>query len=202
MAGAWSVDDLTALMRIILLNRNVFGQMDSGLARLKAPFYRFIPPASEGTPDRGSRHNIAAHYDLGNDFYALFLDDTLTYSCGIFESEDSTLKEASLAKYDRICRKLVFRRGSRAGDRQRLGRLCHPRREPLRLPGDHHHHFPVPVRPGEGENPAAGAGDRVEILLKDYRDLSGTYDKLVSIEMIEAVGYEYLDTFFRACDRL
>ena len=97
MAGHWSSDDLTALLRIILLNQSVFTGLDRGLSRLKAPLYKayhFLHKDSR----KGSRINIAAHYDLGNDFYALFLDETLTYSCGIFERPECSLQEASVAK--------------------------------------------------------------------------------------------------------
>jgi len=94
MAGHWSSDDLTVLLRIILLNQSVFTDLDKGLSRLKAPLYKayhFLHKDSR----KGSRINIAAHYDLGNDFYALFLDETLTYSCAIFERPESSLQEAS-----------------------------------------------------------------------------------------------------------
>ncbi len=105
MERLWSTDDLTAVMRILALNQQAFADMERGLARLTAPFYKFYHFARKNTKG-GSRKNILAHYDLGNDFYALFLDETMTYSCGIFERQDSTLREASEAKYDRICRKL------------------------------------------------------------------------------------------------
>ena len=92
----------------MLLNRDVIQGMESMWARLTAPLYRAFHLMRRGTRE-AARENIAAHYDLGNDFYKLFLDETMTYSCGIFEREGSTLKEASLAKYDRICRKLKLR---------------------------------------------------------------------------------------------
>ena len=105
MERLWSTDDLTAVMRILALNQQAFADMEKGLARFTAPLYKLYHYARKNTKG-GSRKNILAHYDLGNDFYALFLDETMTYSCGIFERADSTLKEASEAKYDRICRKL------------------------------------------------------------------------------------------------
>jgi cyclopropane-fatty-acyl-phospholipid synthase len=105
MAGQWSTDDLTTVVRITILNREVFEGMEKGLAKLTAPLHMFVHRL-RGNTRKGSRLNIAAHYDLGNDFYKLFLDETLTYSCNIFECHDSTLKEASLAKYHRICQKL------------------------------------------------------------------------------------------------
>ena len=91
MAGQWSTDDLTTVVRIIILNREVFEGMEKGLARLTAPLHMFVHLLRSNTR-KGSRLNIAAHYDLGNDFYKLFLDETLTYSCGIFERENSTLR--------------------------------------------------------------------------------------------------------------
>ena len=84
--------------------------MEKGLARLTAPLYKLYHYVRKNTK-ADSRRNILAHYDLGNDFYQLFLDETMTYSCGIFEQEGSTLKDASEAKYDRICRKLQLAAG-------------------------------------------------------------------------------------------
>ena len=107
MAGFWTTDDLTALVRIFTLHPELFGRMDKGFARLMAPLYQAFHAARKNTR-AGSRRNIVAHYDLGNEFYRLFLDDTLTYSCGIFEREDASLREASIAKYERICRKLAL----------------------------------------------------------------------------------------------
>lgn len=103
MDGLWSADVLSTLMRIMALNQAVFSEMEKGAARLTAPVYRLYHLARKNTRI-GSRRNILAHYDLGNEFYALFLDPTMTYSCGIFESEQSTMEAASIAKYDRICR--------------------------------------------------------------------------------------------------
>jgi cyclopropane-fatty-acyl-phospholipid synthase len=202
MAGHWSSDDLTVLLRIILLNEIVFRGLDRGLSRLKAPLYKayhFLRKDSR----KGSRTNIAAHYDLGNDFYALFLDETLTYSCGIFERSESSLQEASVAKYDRICKKLllspkdhVLEIGSgwggfaihaagRYGCRVTTTTISRAQHD---LAGER-------IR-------SAGVEDKVRVLFSDYRDLKGRFDKLVSIEMIEAVGHQYLNTFFRCCCNL
>ena len=112
MEGLWSADDLTTVMRIMALNQPVFAEMEKGLARLTTPIYRLYHWARKNTRV-GSRKNILAHYDLGNDFYRLFLDPTMTYSCGIFEHEQSTMEEASIAKYDRICKKLQLTPGER-----------------------------------------------------------------------------------------
>ena len=202
MAGQWSTDDLTTVVRITILNREVFEGMEKGLARLTAPLHMFIH-LLRGNTKKGSRLNIAAHYDLGNDFYKLFLDETLTYSCNIFEREDSTLKEASLAKYDRICQKLdlssqdhVVEIGSGWGGfaiyaAQKFG--CRITTTTISAA----QHDLAKERIDE-----AGVAQKVELLLKDYRDLRGKYDKLVSIEMIEAVGHQYFNTFFRSCSNL
>jgi cyclopropane-fatty-acyl-phospholipid synthase len=202
MAGHWSSDDLTVLLRIILLNQSVFRGLDRGLSRLKAPLYKayhFLHKDSR----KGSRINIAAHYDLGNDFYALFLDETLTYSCGIFERPESSLQEASVAKLDRICQKLrlssedhVLEIGTGWGGFavHAAGRYgC--RVTTTTISRDQHDLAEERIR-------SAGVEDKVHVLFKDYRDLKGRFDKLVSIEMIEAVGHHYLNTFFHCCSNL
>jgi len=203
MAGEWSADDLPGVVRIMVRNRAVLEHVEGGWARLLAPARRLGHWLRRNTK-AGSRANIAAHYDLGNDFYRLFLDETLTYSCGVFERPDATLAEASLAKYDRLCRKLrltphdhVLEIGSGWG-----GFALHAARQygcrvtTTTISREQHDLAAERVA-------AAGLADRVELRLDDYRDLRGRYDKLVSIEMIEAVGPQYLDTFFRCCsDRL
>ena len=202
MAGQWSTDDLTAVARIIILNREVLQGMEKGLARLTAPLHKFFHLLRSNTK-KGSRLNIAAHYDMGNDFYKLFLDETLTYSCGIFEAEDCTLKEASLAKYDRICQKLdlssrdhLVEIGSGWGGfaiyaAQNYG--CRITTTTISA---------AQYDMAKERIDQARVAHMVELLLEDYRDLKGKYDKLVSIEMIEAVGHQYLDTFFRSCSTL
>jgi len=103
--GHWRVDDLTALIRIMVINRATMNEMEGGLAFLTAPLRHILHWLNRNSPE-GSRRNIAAHYDLGNDFFALFLDETMAYSCGIFERPDATLYDASVAKFDAACRKL------------------------------------------------------------------------------------------------
>ena len=105
ISGGWDTDDLTRLVQVFLRNREVLDGLETGPARLVQPF-RALAHALNRNTRRGSRKNIVAHYDLGNEFFEKFLDDTMTYSCGIFRDPDSTLREASLEKYDRICRKL------------------------------------------------------------------------------------------------
>jgi cyclopropane-fatty-acyl-phospholipid synthase len=152
---------------------------------------------------RGSLINIAAHYDLGNEFYGLFLDETMTYSCGIFERPESTLQEASLAKCERICRKLdlgpqdhVLEIGTGWGGFAVYAASRYGCRVTTTTISKAQHDAALErVR-------NAGLTERVTLLFKDYRDLSGKFDKLVSIEMIEAVGHHYLNTFFRCCSNL
>ena len=200
--GYWTTNDLTALIRILIRNQNVFDQMEKGLARLAAPVNRLLHFLNRNTR-RGSRENILVHYDLGNDFYELFLDETLTYSCGIFESEQTSLKEASIAKYDRICRKLQLGRGDHVleigtgwGGFAIHAARHYDCRVTTTTISDNQHQLAAE------RFAAAGLSEKITLLKKDYRDLSGQFDKLVSIEMIEAVGHHYLETFFQVCSRL
>jgi len=202
MEGLWSADDLTMVMRILALNQKAFEDMEKGLARLTAPVYKFYHYVRKNTKV-GSRKNILAHYDLGNDFYALFLDETMTYSCGIFEQENSTLREASEAKYDRICRKLQLAPGDRVVEIGTGwgGFAMHAARNygvhvTTTTISDEQYLF------AQDRIKSTGLQDRITLLKKDYRDLGGKFDKLVSIEMIEAVGHQYLTDFFRTCSRL
>jgi cyclopropane-fatty-acyl-phospholipid synthase len=200
--GLWRCDDLTALVRIMVANRNVLEDVDRGVARV-AGFARRFGHWLNRNSRKGSRRNISAHYDLGNDFFALFLDPTMNYSCGIFPSADATMEEGSIAKMDAICRKLDLRgedhlveigtgwgglaihAASRYGCRVTSTTISRAQ-------------YALAVERVR----AAGLEDRIELLLHDYRDLDGQYDKLVSVEMIEAVGHRYLDTYFQACSRL
>lgn len=202
LRGQWSCDDLFELIRIFARNAAVLTDVESGLARLAKPFAVLAHRVRRNTR-RGSRRNIAAHYDLSNEFYALFLDETLTYSCGIFPSRDATLRDASLEKYERVCRKLqltpqdhVLEIGSGWGGFA----LYAASRFGCRV-------TTTTISQRQYEKAAerireAGLTDRITLLKQDYRDLHGQYDKLASIEMIEAVGHEYLPEYFRKCCRL
>lgn len=205
--GTWRCDNLTALIRIMVLNRDVMNGMERGLAWVTAPTRRILHWLNRNSR-QGSQRNIAAHYDLGNDFFALFLDTTLAYSCGIFEREDSTLHEASLAKFDEICRKLDLQPGDHlveigtgwGGLALHAAQQYGCRVTTTTISKEQYAHSVARVK-------AAGLEDRITLLLKDYRDLepppgSGGFDKLVSVEMIEAVGAQYLDTYFAKCASL
>ena len=203
MDGLWSCSDLTALVRIMVRNQGAQQQLESGLARLTAPLQRLLHRLNDNTRN-GSRRNIAAHYDLGNDFYRLFLDPTMAYSCGIFEGDASTLEEASTAKFDRICRKLALTPGMQVleigtgwgGFAIHAARNygCHVTTTTI---SQQQHDLAA------DKITACGLNNQITLLQQDYRDLTGQYDRLVSIEMVEAVGHRHLPTFFRACsDRL
>jgi len=202
MQGYWSVNDLTALVRILLQNREVLDGMETGFARLTAPLQKVLHWLNRNTRD-GSRRNIAAHYDLGNDFFALFLDPTMMYSSAIFAQPYMTLEAAQLARLDHICRKLdltprdhLLEIGTGWG-----GMAIHAAQ---------HYGCRVTTTTISQEQyklasarvHTAGLENRISVLLKDYRDLDGQYDKLVSIEMIEAVGHDFYDTYFGKCAAL
>jgi len=200
--GEWEADDLTDLIRLFARNRTVLDGLETGWARLSQPFLAVLRWANRNTR-RGSARNIRAHYDLGNEFFATFLDDTMTYSAALFADASSSLRDASIAKYDRICRQLeldpddhVVEIGSGWG-----GFAIHAastygcRVTTTTISAEQR-------RLAERRVAAAGLSDRVRVLLCDYRDLEGSYDKLVSIEMVEAVGHQYLETYFRTCARL
>jgi cyclopropane-fatty-acyl-phospholipid synthase len=202
MQGLWACSDLTSLVRLMLRNRHVLDGVETGAARLAVPLRKLAHWVSRNTRS-GSRRNIAAHYDLGNDFFALWLDPTMMYSSAVFEEPEMTLERASVAKLDRICRKLqlspadhVVEIGTGWG-----GFAIHAagnygcRVTTTTISAEQYEHARRRVR-------EAGLEDRVTVLNWDYRDLSGQVDKLVSIEMIEAIGHQYLDTYFAKCASL
>jgi cyclopropane-fatty-acyl-phospholipid synthase len=172
------------------------------VARFSRPLLALFHAFRRNT-ENGSRANIAAHYDLSNEFFELFLDDTMMYSCGVFERPEATLREASIAKIDRICRKLelsprdhLLEIGTGWG-----GFAIHAAREygcrvtTTTISRAQHDLAAKRIRD-------AGLEDRITLLFQDYRKLTGVYDKLVSIEMIEAVGHHYYDDYFRSCSAL
>jgi cyclopropane-fatty-acyl-phospholipid synthase len=202
MAGLWSASHLTHVIRLVILNWQMMEKMDKGWSWLSDPVHRLYHYFRRNTL-KGSKENIVAHYDLGNDFYRLFLDETLTYSCGIFEHENSTLEAASIAKYDRICRKLqlhpedhVIEIGGGWGGYSIHAAKHYGCRVTTTTISDEQYAL------AEKRISASGLSHRIRLLRTDYRHLGGKFDKLVSIEMIEAVGHQYLNTFFEICSRL
>jgi cyclopropane-fatty-acyl-phospholipid synthase len=200
--GLWDCNELVALTRIAALNVGALDRLRRALSPVLVPLQRSAAWLSRNTPGR-SREQIAAHYDLGNQLFAQFLDDTMMYSCAIFASPETTLEEASLAKLERVCTTLKLSPGDHvleigtgwggfaAYAAERYG--C--RVTTTTISAEQHAYASERIR-------AAGLQDRVTVLSKDYRDLEGQYDKLVSLEMIEAVGWQYFPTFFRRCSEL
>ena len=202
MDGLWDTDDLPAVVEMLTVNYEA-------LKALEGPVTRVTRLANQAryflqrNTRAGSRRNIAAHYDLSNEFFALFLDPSMTYSCGVFENGATTLEAAQREKLDRACRRLcltpqdhlleigtgwgalAIHAATNYGCRVTTTTIS---REQQTLAKER-------VR-------TAGLSDRITIVMQDYRALTGIYDKLVSIEMIEAVGAEHLGTFFKACSRL
>jgi len=202
MSGFWSTSHLTNVIRLVILNWQIMEKMDKGWSWLSEPVHKLYHYFRRNTL-KGSKENIVAHYDLGNDFYRLFLDETLTYSCGIFEHENTTLEAASIAKYDRICRKLqlhpedhVIEIGGGWGGFSIHAAKNYGCRVTTTTISDEQYAL------AEKRISASGLSHRIRLLRKDYRHLGGKFDKLVSIEMIEAVGHQYLNTFFQICSRL
>ena len=200
--GYWSCSDLTSLVRILLKNRDVLEGMDGGAALVTRPFQKLFHWMNRNTRE-GSRRNIAAHYDLGNDFYRLWLDDRMMYSSAFFECPDASLEDAAVEKLDRICRKLELQPSDHVVE---IGTGWGG----FAIHAASHYGCRVTTTTisrqqfeyAKAAVVEAGLEDRVTLLLEDYRNLEGQYDKLVSIEMIEAVGHEFHDTFFRKCCEL
>jgi cyclopropane-fatty-acyl-phospholipid synthase len=203
--GFWSCDDLTTLVRIFVLNRELLEGVEGGLAILTRPLLKAMHWLNRNTKT-GSLKNIAAHYDLGNEFFRLVLDETMMYSCAYFERPDATLAEASRAKNDRICRKLQLSASDHlleigAGWGGFAIHAASQYRCRVTTTTISRQQYDLAVQRVE----EAGLRDRVTVLLKDYRDLpqlNERFDKLVSIEMIEAVGHHYFETFFDVCGRM
>ena len=202
MTGDWSCSHLPTLIRILSRNKDVVDSIDSGFANLGKIALRWVHSLNRNT-EKGSRRNIAAHYDLGNDMFALFLDPTMMYSSGIFPGEDATMEEASIYKLDRICRKLdlqptdhLVEIGTGWGSMAIYAAKHYGCKVTTTTISEQQYAW------AEEKVREEGLEDKITLLKKDYRALEGEYDKLVSIEMIEAVGWEYLDTYTSTISRL
>jgi len=201
MDGQWSSPDLEALIELVALNRSALG-LAARWWRLPLEIPRRLAHRARRNTKARARENISAHYDLGNDFYRLFLDETMTYSSAVFESPDQSLADAQRAKYRRIAEGAGLRAGMHVMEigtgwggfaLYAAGELgC--RVTSLTISRAQHDLARERVR-------AAGLEHLVDVQLRDYRDVTGQYDAIVSIEMLEAVGAEYFATYFEACDR-
>jgi cyclopropane-fatty-acyl-phospholipid synthase len=198
----WFTDDLTTLLRIFSRNMQRLDQVDGGLSRVGRGLANLSHRLARNTRS-GSRRNIASHYDLSNDFFETFLDPTMMYSSALFEEESMTLEQASVAKLEAVCRRLQLQPGDRIIEigtgwggfavhaAQNYG--CHVTTTTISRRQYEYARERIA---------SAGLADRITLLADDYRDLRGRYDKLASIEMLEAVGHQYYDIYFASCNRL
>ncbi len=204
-SGYWrcaDLDDLTMFLRIVTRNLDALERAGALARRLGAPVARLREEGRPGDP-AVDRRNVSAHYDLGNEFFAGFLDETMTYSSAIFASPETALADAQRAKLDRICRKLaigpsdhVLEIGTGWGSFAIHAASAYGCRVTTTTISARQHEL------ASRRVKEAGLEDLVTVLERDYRELSGTYDKLVSIEMIEALDWRQYDTFFSACGAL
>lgn len=202
MDGDWSSPDLVAVIRLAVRNLALLEQQNGLLSSLRRGFDALRHRRRRNSV-AGSRRNIKAHYDLSNEFFALFLDRSMMYSCALYETESSSLEDAQFHKLDTICRKLrlgpndhVLEIGTGWGGFAEHAARHYGCRVTTTTISRRQHDY---ARERFGSIPE---GELIELLQEDYRNLRGQYDKIVSIEMFEAVGLSYYDEFFRACDRL
>jgi len=200
--GLWESPDLAALVRLAARNAAGLDRLRALIAPVRVPFQRVRAYLRRSTRHR-RRRDIAAHYDLGNELFSRMLDPTMSYSCAVFGEGAATLEEAQVAKLELICDKLSLRPSDHMLEigtgwgalavHAAATRGC--RVTTTTISREQHDHAVAAVR-------SAGLEDRVTVLLRDYRDLTGRYDKLVSIEMIEAVGWRHIGAFFAKCSEL
>ncbi|WP_349973388.1 cyclopropane-fatty-acyl-phospholipid synthase family protein [Pseudomonas caspiana] len=200
--GYWTSPDLTAVIRVFVSNLDVLDAMEGGMARLGRPFIQGLHWLNRNTRE-GSQKNIAAHYDLGNELFEQFLDPTMMYSAAQFLTPEDTLEQAQLNKLERICQKLALTPDDHLLE---IGTGWGS----MAIYAAQHYGCKVTTTTLSKEQFAyaeqriaeLGLQDQITLLLKDYRDMTGQFDKLVSIEMIEAVGHRFLPTYFKQCAHL
>jgi cyclopropane-fatty-acyl-phospholipid synthase len=205
--GLWDTDNITNVIKWVLLNienaPGVSGSKTQALSLNLLKFFNKLSHFKRANTVDGSRKNIAEHYDLNNDFFASFLDPTMTYSAAYFYKDGLSLEEAQLAKYDRLCRQLhlkpsdhVLEIGSGwGGNAIYMAKTYGCKVTSLTISEEQHK---LAVERVE----EAGLADKVSIELKDYRQMDGVFDKIVSVEMLEAVGYNFMDVYFKKCHDL
>ena len=188
--GWWTTDDLTGLVRMLARHADALTRLDGGLGKFLMPLFRFANRARRNTKD-GARENIHAHYDLGNAFFKRWLDPTMTYSSAWFTHPTMPLAEAQVVKIERLLDRVELKEiGTGWGELALRAAARGARVTTVTISHEQH-------RLATERVAAAGFSAQVEVRLCDYRDLTGTYDKLVSVEMIEAVGREFYPTYFR-----
>ncbi|MDC0430026.1 cyclopropane-fatty-acyl-phospholipid synthase family protein [Candidatus Thioglobus sp.] len=201
-AGYWSADNLVQLIQLIIRNKKTMEGLESGLARLTNPITKIIHRLRQNTL-KGSKSNILAHYDLSNDFYKLWLDSTMTYSSGIFLNKKSSMLDASVEKLDRLCRKLnlnssdhVLEIGTGWGSFATHAAKNYGCKVTTTTISDNQFKYVAELISKENLD------NQITLLNKDYRELEGVFDKVVSIEMIEAVGADFVPGFFEKASSL
>ena len=202
VGGLWETDDLVSLIRIAARELREMDGLRGAIARPRGLWHRVRHLVPENTR-AGSRRNISAHYDLGNELFESFLDERMMYSCAYFPDPGATLEQAQLAKLDRICGRLRLGPGNHlleigtgwGGMAIHAARRSGCRVTSTTISREQYELARRRVR-------EAGLDGQVTVLLQDYRDLDGRFDRLVSVEMIEAVGWQYFDDYFRRCDEL
>ncbi|MDC1536188.1 cyclopropane-fatty-acyl-phospholipid synthase family protein [Candidatus Thioglobus sp.] len=201
-AGYWSADNLVQLIQLIIRNKKTMEGLESGLARLTNPITKIIHRLRQNTL-KGSKSNILAHYDLSNDFYKLWLDSTMTYSSGIFLNKKSSMLDASVEKLDRLCRKLnlnssdhVLEIGTGWGSFATHAAKNYGCKVTTTTISDNQFNYVAELISKENLD------NKITLLNKDYRELEGVFDKVVSIEMIEAVGSDFVPGFFEKASSL
>lgn len=202
MLGHWSTPDLLKVIRVLVLNMQVVQQLDDNTSMANRLSHLLLHLSNLNTK-RGSQKNISAHYDLGNDFFELILDKSMMYSSAIYPSENASLEEAAEYKLERICRKLQLKPTDHLLE---IGTGWGG----MAIYAAKHYDCEVTTTTISKEQyeyarqrvEEAGLSDKIHLLLKDYRDLEGRYDKIVSIEMIEAVGHKFYRSYFSKCSEL
>jgi len=205
--GWWETPDITAVIQWFLLNidqaPSVSGSRVKSFALNLLGYFNRIYHRNHANSLSGSRKNIAEHYDLHNDFFALFLDPSMTYSSAYFRNESMNLQEAQMAKYERLASRLRLQPGDHVleigsgwgGNAIYMARKFGCKVTSITISREQ-------WKLARERVEAAGLSDRVSIELTDFREIKGNYDKIVSIEMLEAVGHEFLEIYFKRCHEL
>ena len=207
VAGLWDTDNITNVIKWFLLNvennPTISGGKTQALALNLFKWFNKIYHFKRANTISGSQKNISEHYDLNNDFFASFLDPTMTYSSAYFYKDGLSLEEAQLAKYERLCRQLhlkpsdhVLEIGSGwGGNAIYMAKNYGCKVTSLTISAEQ-------LKLAQERVEAAGLSDKISIQMLDYRNMEGQFDKIVSVEMLEAVGHKYLDVYFKKCHDL
>jgi cyclopropane-fatty-acyl-phospholipid synthase len=200
--GDWECTNLTDLIRIFVINRDLLQSIDNGVGAILQPVQKIFHGLKSNTIE-GSRENIRSHYDIGNDFFKLFLDETMMYSSGIYATKESTLEEASKNKIAILCEKLKLKStdhlveiGTGWGSLAIYAAQTYGCKVTTTTISTEQFNY------ASQRVKALGLENQITILFEDYRKLTGVYDKLISVEMIEAVGLDHLDVYFEKCSSL